>query len=181
MSQDDLIVEQLIGFLASGSAVIIQTDTVYGILALREDLIIKAKKRLDSDKKIVRFIHKESQMEKTIPDTLQKLIDRYWPGSLTIIYRGVGYRCPNSHYILKALKKLNQHIYASSANISGQPTAKSIGEAKQIFKNCGVPVKFIEIPGGKTASDQPSTVYDYDKDRVLREGQIKKEDILTGE
>lgn len=178
MSQSDPTVTQLVNSLSNNSAVVIATDTVYGILAMDENLIIRAKKRFDPNKKTVRFIYDKSQISGKIPEQLRKIIDQYWPGELTIIYEGIGYRCPNNYYILETLKQLNQFIYASSANISSQPTAKNIQEAKKIFKDCDIPIQFIETPQKILGSGNPSTVYDYDKKEVLREGTIKKEDIL---
>lgn len=178
MSQSDPIVTQLVNSLLNKSAVVIATDTVYGILSIDESLIIRAKKRFDPNKKTIRFVRDKSQIPGKIPEQLKKIIDKYWPGELTIIYEGIGYRCPNNYYILETLKQLNQFIYASSANISNQPTAKNIKEAKKIFKDCGIPIQFIETPKKILSSEKPSTVYDYDKKEVLREGTIKKEDIL---
>ncbi|GCE63204.1 threonylcarbamoyl-AMP synthase [Candidatus Mycoplasma haematohominis] len=169
--------KEIANYLLRGKAVITPTDTVYGILAIDENLILQIKKRVHSNKKTVRLINSISQIENSVPQDLSNLLNKYWPGALTVIFKGKGYRMPNSQTLLNAIKIINFPIYASSANITQNPTVQSLKEAKEIFKNSDISIEYIDISEGLKPSQKASTVFNYDTKEILREGEIKYSDI----
>lgn len=163
--------------LLRGKAVITLTDTVYGILAINEDLILRTKQRDNLTKRTIQLIHSPSQIKDPLPKDLANLINKYWPGSLTIIYKGKGYRVPNRTTLIEAIKIVGVPIFASSANLTGQPTVESLKQAKQVFKNTDIPIEYIHSPQERTTKKRASTVFNYDNKQILREGDITSEDI----
>ncbi|MBQ3120920.1 MAG: threonylcarbamoyl-AMP synthase, partial [Peptococcaceae bacterium] len=130
--------------LRAGEAVAFPTDTVYGLGAnAKEDVAIQkiyTAKGRPSDKPLILLIHDKRQLlqfTENISDTAQKLIDAFWPGSLTLIFplrdntvsaavtRGkttVGVRMPNHPIALELLTLADVPIAAPSANLSGKPS-----------------------------------------------------------
>ncbi|VEU61644.1 translation factor, SUA5 domain [Mycoplasmopsis fermentans] len=65
-------------------------------------------------------------------------------------------------------------LFCSSANISGKPTINSYEEAIVNFKDNKSDIIFLE---SDFSNNSPSTIYDVDKDKILREGEISYEQI----
>nr|WP_237710377.1 Sua5/YciO/YrdC/YwlC family protein [Candidatus Mycoplasma haematolamae] len=71
------------------------------------------------------------------------------------------------------LLKLSEHLgplYSTSANISGQEPIKTLNEAKIVFKDHKD--KFTIVKSGCEPSGICSTIYNYDKREIVREGKI---------
>lgn len=165
--------------------IVFPTDTVYGIGCLYDDeesikRIYDIKGRdyskpmviLCSDMTQVYSLIKEDQ---EVPEELKK----YWPGKLTIIFfknesvcdiitsgkDTVGIRIPGNDISLSLLKKHGPMV-VTSLNISNEPPIIKYQDVLK-FKD---KVDYI-IPGGDLDS-LPSTVYDFTKKRLLRQGEI---------
>ena len=119
----------------------------------------------------------------------KKLIESFWPGSLTIIFdktdlipdsltsnlSTVGIRMPNNKICLELINKFGSALATTSANLSDETPALSItDELKQDFSNT---VDFI-IDSGKI-DGIPSTIVRVDNNEIiiLRKGSITKSDI----
>lgn len=182
--------------LEKGGVGIIPTDTVYGLCAnaLNRDAIkriYKIKKR-DLDKPLVLFVKDKKEIENycIVDDIGRKIIERFIPGAITLVLKKkdplfsislknfdtIGVRIPNNKFIIDLLNSLDFPLATTSANISGEKTPKNLDGLKKIFM--GV-VDFI-VDGGELG-DVPSTVLEiFDGEiRVIREGLIKKEEILS--
>ncbi|AGX88798.1 translation factor Sua5 [Mycoplasma parvum str. Indiana] len=83
---------------------------------------------------------------------------------------------PNNPIILKLCEHLGP-LYSTSANISGCKPIKNLREAKYIFKTYRD--KFIIVYSGCPVSNIASTIYDYDRKEILREGEIPKLKIFN--
>ncbi|WP_330216746.1 L-threonylcarbamoyladenylate synthase [Mycoplasma parvum] len=127
-------------------------------------------------KKLIFFVSKFDQLPNPIPDDLKEILKRFWPGPLTIVYKGISYRMPNNPIILKLCEHLGP-LYSTSANISGCKPIKNLREAKYIFKTYRD--KFIIVYSGCPVSNIASTIYDYDRKEILREGEIPKLKIFN--
>jgi len=173
--------------LIKGGLVIMPTETVYGIAAnmLNKkalDRLYKIKNR-PKDKLFSLHIDKKERIEefaKDIPVPAYKLIDKFWPGPLTIILKSkdegnVGLRMPDNEIALKIINLAKVPIACPSANLSGEPAPTNFQEAMQDFKDL---VDFA-IDAGSTKLNVESSVVDLTVQplRILREGAIKKEDI----
>lgn len=182
--------------LLRGGVAAIPTDTVYGFAALVHDekaieRLYRIKER-SHNKSIAVLLGDAVQAHEVaheFPAKAQRLADKYWPGALTIIIRKktglpadltsndlVGLRIPD-HEFTRDLIRLTGPLAVTSANISGQPPAKSIAE---FTDELGDQLDII-IDGGPSRGGVPSSVINCDADpaTILREGAISGKDLLS--
>lgn len=180
--------------LREGGIVIFPTDTAFGIGCRmdREDSVrrlFEIRKRPE-DKAVpilVDSIEMTQEYLEGITNDVRKLMERYWPGGLTIILpcktdkvpslvRGggdtVGVRMPNYQAILEIIKGVGVPILGPSANFAGEKTPY---EFEDIDKGLIALVDFV-LPGECTLK-QASTVIDCSVTpwKILREGGVKVE------
>lgn len=127
-----------------------------------------------------------------LPNNVRHLIERYWPGALTIVYncqwdkvlsqvRGcgktLGVRMPDHEITSELIKSVKVPLLGPSANFHGEKTPYRY---QDLDKNLVKLVDFV-IPGSCTVGNV-STVVDCIKHpfKVIRQGAIKLEnyDIL---
>ncbi|WP_277291078.1 L-threonylcarbamoyladenylate synthase [Streptococcus orisratti] len=180
--------------LETGGAVILPTETVYGLFAkaLDEQAVehVYALKRRPRDKAMnlnVGDFETILTYSKDQPPYLKKLYDQYLPGPLTIILKAnnsvpawinsglstIGFRLPNHPKTLELIKKTGPLI-GPSANISGQESGKVFLQIQQQFSEM---VSGFEDDNALTGLD--STILDLsgEKARILRQGAITKEEL----
>lgn len=182
--------------LKKGGIVAFPTDTFYGLGAdAANDEAVKriyAIKERDYDKPILILMDNKSKVSKyvkDIPQIAKKLIDKFWPGPLTIIFhassavsqyllgRGnkVGIRIPGNSLTLLFLKAADRPVTATSANISGEP---SPADPVEIKENLCKKIDII-LDAGKTTGIKESTVIDITENPpiCIREGMITIKEI----
>ncbi len=129
------------------------TDTLWGLACKASDLravdrIYKLKQR-DGQKPLVLFVKdmEVAQSLVNISHAVKHLLEKWWPGPITIIgeprddryahcYRGstqLGIRIPNHADTLKLLHWINQPLAVTSFNLSGQPDIHKLSELKSVF------------------------------------------------
>jgi len=184
-------------FIKQGKLVAFPTETVYGLGGdgLKAEvikLLIQVKKR-PKDKPIALLISDFNDVErlgKDIPQLAWKVIDKFWPGPLTIILwagdlvpeiiKGknltVGLRMPDNKIALSLIESAQSPIASSSANISGdkEPTT-----AQEVIANLKKKIDLI-IDGGKTKLGIASTVLDLTckTPTIIRQGAIHSKELL---
>ena len=180
--------------LHAGGLVAFPTDTVYGVGALAFDgkaiESIYAAKNRPIEKAIPILISDAGELEKigmNIPETVQKLARRFWPGPLTILVpkrldlpesvsatSTIGVRVPD-HEVARALLHLTGPMAVTSANISGGQSPVS---AEEVYQQLGGRIPLI-INGGRTPGGVPSTLVDCTTPelKILREGPIGMEEL----
>ena len=174
----------------------IPTDTVYGFAALAADETAVAKlfriKEREPKKSIAVLLGDVSQAQLVaheFPAKALRLADAYWPGALTIIIRKkaglpknltsndlIGLRIPDHDFTRELIRRTGP-LAVTSANISGQPPARSIQEfAEELY-----PLLDIIIDGGACSGGIPSSVINCESDPavILREGAIPGKDLLS--
>ena len=182
--------------LEKGGAVILPTETVYGLFAkaLDEKAVdhVYQLKRRPRDKALnlnVASIDDILYFSKYQPAYLKNLVDAFLPGPLTIILEAndrvpywvnsdlttVGFRMPSHPVTLDLIREFGPLI-GPSANISGHASGVSF---KEILKDFDQEVLGLEDDSFLTGKD--STILDLsgDKVKILRQGAITREDILT--
>ena len=182
--------------LKNGGAVVLPTETVYGLFAkaLNEKAVdhVYQFKRRPRDKALnlnVASLDDILNFSKNQPPYLQKLVDCFLPGPLTIILEAndkvpywvnsdlttVGFRMPSHPITLELIREFGPLI-GPSANISGHTSGVSF---KEILKDFDQEVLGIEDDAFLTGQD--STILDLSRDKVkiLRQGSITREDILA--
>ena len=182
--------------LEKGGAVVLPTETVYGLFAkaLDEKAVdhVYQLKRRPRDKALnLNAAHLDDilNFSKNQPPYLQKLVDSFLPGPLTIILEAnnkvpywvnsglpsVGFRMPSHPITLELIREFGPLI-GPSANISGHTSGVSF---KEILKDLDKKVLGLEDDAFLTGQD--STILDIssDKVKILRQGSITREDILA--
>ncbi len=191
------ILKEIVNVLDNDGLIIFPTDTVYGIAcnAFSENAIkklFKAKER-SFDKPINVLVDSKEKIDlvvKNINSIEKELINKYFPGNLTIIFDKkkevsnlltankptIGVRIPNNKVALSILKSYPYPLATTSANISGKETGTRVEDFIDSFKD----TVDIVIDQG-LSNDIPSTIVRVENNeiKVLREGslKIKKSDI----
>lgn len=188
--------EEAAKLLKEGETVAFPTETVYGLGAdatsdQAVDKIFVAKGRPSDNPLIIHIGSKQAleQIAKEIPSSAQALIDRFWPGPLTLVLKKkpgisekvtagletVAVRMPSHPVALDLLKKVNLPIAAPSANLSGKPSPTL---AKHVLADLHGRISGI-VDGGPTGVGVESTVLDCTEEipLILRPGGVTKEQI----
>ncbi|MBD5637295.1 threonylcarbamoyl-AMP synthase [Clostridium botulinum] len=140
---DEHVISKAGNILRQGGLVVFPTETVYGLgaNALDKDAvkkIFKAKGR-PQDNPLIVHISKVKDIEKLvkkIPPIAQKLMDKFWPGPMTIILKkkdiipnetsggldSIGIRMPSNKIAMELISMAGVPIAAPSANLSGKPS-----------------------------------------------------------
>ena len=182
--------------IKKGGLVAFPTETVYGlgadVLNVKAILsLFKAKNRpLDNPPIIhVENLDQVKNLAKEIPIKAKLLIEKFWPGPLTIVFQRsenipiesttgldtIAVRMPQHKIALALIKKSKCSIAAPSANISGKPSPTL---AKHVFDDLNGKIDMI-LDGGPTCIGVESTVVNVtvDPPEVLRPGGISIEDL----
>lgn len=178
--------------IQSGGLVAFPTETVYGLGANALDRsavkkIFEAKGRPLDNPIIVHVTKRDLHKVVTeVPTTAKRLIDKFWPGPLTLILkkrpeipdevtaglRTVAVRCP-ANPIALALVEAVGPIAAPSANKSGRPSPTT---ARDVIEDLGSKIDLV-LDGGPTKFGLESTVFDIKSKKVVRPGPITLEQI----
>lgn len=182
--------------LRQGGTVAFPTETVYGLgaNALDEEAVKKifeAKGRPSDNPLIVHIANIEDMNElvEEIPPKAQILMEKVWPGPLTMVLKKsdkippiitagldtVAIRMP-SHSIAKALIEIAKvPVAAPSANLSGKPSPT---QANHVIEDLRGKVDII-VSGGNCQVGLESTVVDLtgDTPTILRPGGVTKEQL----
>jgi L-threonylcarbamoyladenylate synthase len=154
--------------LRAGRAVILPTDTVYGLCALpeHEDVLYELKGR-DRSKPIALLAADVDALVAAVPGLDPSLLEQYLPGPYTLVVGSVGVRVPNLPPAAADVVRAVGVVAATSANLSGGPEPRRVEDVpEEIRAACGAVVDAGELPG------VPSTVIDLTgtEPRVLRRG-----------
>lgn len=187
---DVVTLKQLLEKDIKGKVICFPTDTVYGVGALIDDekAINKIYNLKNRDKtKPLAVLTGTKDIDKyvlSINDKAKQLIDLYWPGALTLIFKKsnlinnvvtsnldtVGLRMPNSNITLQILNQFGL-MATTSVNISG---SAPINDVEEIIKHFSDEIDYIVIDKEKT-SNVSSTIIDVSSSniKVIRQGDIK--------
>lgn len=184
-------------FIKKGKVVAFPTETVYGlgVNGLNTDaikLLFEVKKR-PKDKPITLLISDFNELEritKDIPQQAFKVIDKFWPGALTIILfakdlvpeiicgKGatIGIRMPDNKIAHSLIESAQTPITGTSANISDE---KPPTTSQQVIRGLKDKIDLI-IDGGKTTLGIPSTILDLTSKTptIIRQGTVTSKELL---
>lgn len=186
--------DKLRTILENGGAVVLPTETVYGLFAqaLNEDAVnrVYQLKQRPRDKAMnlnVSNLNDIYFFSQNPPHYLEKLYNRFMPGPLTIILRAndnvpfwvnsgldtVGFRLPKHEKTLRLISETGPLI-GPSANVSGQESGKEFTKLLSQFSE-----KLEGIADDKALTGIDSTILDLSgpKARILRQGSISREEI----
>lgn len=190
-----MTMDKLRTILESGGAVVLPTETVYGLFAqaLNEDAVnrVYQLKQRPRDKAMnlnVSNLNDIYFFSQNPPYFLEKLYNRFMPGPLTIILKAnekvpfwvnsgldtVGFRLPNHEKTLRLIAETGPLI-GPSANVSGQESGKEFTKLLSQFSE-----KLEGIADDEALTGIDSTILDLSgpKARILRQGAISRETIM---
>jgi L-threonylcarbamoyladenylate synthase len=179
-----------------GGIVAFPTETFYGLGARYDRLSalerLYALKGRPHDKAMPLIIGDRrllSLITTSVPTAAERLMDRFWPGPLTLILPAqktlsvhitagtgtVAVRIPGKSFALTLVSSLDFPITATSANISSQPPADTAEGVSGYFGNS----LDLIIDCGKTSGTLPSTIVDATGSRpvIVRQGVLSEDEI----
>jgi L-threonylcarbamoyladenylate synthase len=183
-------IEAAVTAARAGELIVLPTDTVYGIgadaftpAAVTTMLAAKGRGRNMPPPVLVGTARAASALVDDLGAFGQQLIDEFWPGALTLVFRAnptllwdlgdtrgtVALRMPLHPVALEVLKQTGP-LAVSSANRTGQPAATSVDAAQE---QLGESVS-VYLDGGPCAEGIPSTIVDLTGviPKLLRAGAI---------
>jgi tRNA threonylcarbamoyl adenosine modification protein (Sua5/YciO/YrdC/YwlC family) len=190
-------VAEAVSAVRRGELVVLPTDTVYGIgadafvpPAVTALLDAKGRGREMPPPVLVGSVRAATALVEDLGTYGQDLIDEFWPGALTLVCRAnpnlmwdlgetkgtVAVRMPMHELAVELLKETGP-LAVSSANLSGQPAARTADEAEKML---GDSVE-VYLDGGASGHADPSTIIDLTGPvpRLLRVGAIPEDKIRS--
>ena len=188
--------KQLRKTLANGEAVVLPTETVYGLFAKALDesavnLVYELKNRPRDKAMNLNVASYDDILSYSTeqPKYLKQLYDAFLPGPLTIILKAndqvpkwinsglatVGFRLPN-HPVTRELIQAEGPLIGPSANKSGKESGRHFDDIREQFD--------FQVTGYQDDDallGVDSTILDLSVSpaRILRQGKITKEDLLA--
>jgi len=198
ISQTTDNLRQITATIAGCGVIAFRTDTFYGLGAdpFNASAVQKIRelKGREDDKPILIVISDTKEVDRLIPfraKAFDDLAKRFWPGALTIIGQAaaelpnqltggtktVGVRLPDDDRVRALIAACGGALTATSANVSGQPPARTAAEVASYF---GQRIDLI-VDGGATTSESPSTVVDATTSelKLVREGVIPWSEVRS--
>ncbi|PRB08344.1 L-threonylcarbamoyladenylate synthase [Microbacterium sp. MYb64] len=189
--------------IGRGELVVLPTDTVYGVgadafspAAVQRLLDAKGRGRQQPPPVLVGSTATLAALVETVPEPVQRLVDEFWPGGLTIVlpsqpslvwdlgetHGTVAVRMPD-HRVALALLEETGPLAVSSANLTGEPAAieleaarSMLGDSIEVYLDAGPSTRGV----ASTIIDATSLVRPGGEDakvRVLREGAISRDEL----
>ena len=168
-------IRQAVSLVKSGGMIAFPTDTVYGIgvSAFQADAInriyqVKERSALKAIPILLGDAETAEQITPRFTPLVKILSEKFWPGPLTLIVpllsslpgnlsplSTIGLRVPD-HEFTRTLLRETGPLAATSANLSGEPSALS---AEEVRTQLGSRVDLI-LDGGRSPGEKASTVLD---------------------
>jgi L-threonylcarbamoyladenylate synthase len=195
---DHKLIEQAAEVIHNRGLVAFPTETVYGLGANALDPkavtgIFEAKKRPLDDPLIVHIADMEElhKLSENIPQEAERLLNRFWPGPLTVVLRKkdivpdivttgldtVAIRMPSNPIAKKLIEVAQVPIAAPSANLFGRPSPTT---ATHVTDDLEGRIDIV-LDGGKTEIGVESTVVEFIEGKVimLRPGGTDMEQLKS--
>ncbi|WP_435744096.1 L-threonylcarbamoyladenylate synthase [Microbacterium sp. PMB16] len=190
--------------IGRGELIVMPTDTVYGVAAdafspAAVQRLLDAKGRGRDQPPPVLIGTKETlaALAESVPEPVQRLVDAFWPGGLTIVLPAqpslvwdlgetlgtVAVRMPEGHVALELLAETGP-LAVSSANLTGHAAAISAHDAEQMLGESvavyladgmskeGIASTIVDATSlVRRAGEEPGVV------RILRDGVVTREQL----
>jgi L-threonylcarbamoyladenylate synthase len=157
--------------LRAGNVALVPTETVVGLVAAESGLSrIHEIKGRDADKPIALLCATTEEafgLAANVPPLARELAELYWPGPLTLVLDlpsggTIGVRVPAGNAVRDLLEAYEGPLYATSANLSGEPAAASADDVDpHVFESADI------VVGGEEGTGEASAVVD------LSEGNLR--------
>ncbi len=191
------IINKAAEIIKNSGVVVFPTWCLYGLAADAFDpeainKIFKIKHR-KTDNPLLILIKNKQQIKKLVKDvpvSAEKLMDRFWPGRITLIFNAgntipeiltggtgkIGIRLPEHPVALALLNQLPNPVTGTSANISNTPGCNEIKKMDlSIIENTD-----LTLDAGKLNGGTGSTIVDVTMNPaiIIREGEVSDNEIF---
>jgi L-threonylcarbamoyladenylate synthase len=179
--------------LLAGGVVAAPTESFYGLMALPDreaalEKLLELKGARTRDDAFLLLVDRRERVRayaQEVPPEAERLMDGFWPGLLTILFKAqtglhpavlgskkntVGLRLDRSPVPAALVRMTDRAVTGTSANPSGLPPASA---AEAVLEYFGGKVDCV-VDTGPTRGGKPSTVVDISKSpfSVVREGAV---------
>ncbi len=184
--------------IRAGGVIVYPTDTLYGLGAdpknpgaVRKLFTIKRRQAGQPILLLIKDSNEVPDWAAVITPRAEGLMKKFWPGPLTLVFKArpevmeeltggagtIGLRVPGNALTRQLLASLGIALTGTSANISSMQNSRTAQEAAEAI---GWMVDLV-LDGGRTESNDPSTVVDVsaDEPKVIREGAIPSGEIFS--
>ena len=181
--------------IADGGVIAYRTDTFYGLGAdpLNRGAVARVRelKGREDRKPILLLVSDADEVDRFIEQSgfFKMIAMGKWPAPLTLIgvsrpevpieltagTKSLGVRLPDDENVRSLVRACGGALTATSANVSGQPPARTAKEVESYFPE-GID---LIIDGGEATATLPSTVLDLSgaEARLVREGAISRAEL----
>ncbi|MHA1591640.1 MAG: L-threonylcarbamoyladenylate synthase, partial [Candidatus Heimdallarchaeaceae archaeon] len=125
----------------------------------------------------------------SIPNDAESIIEKFWPGPLTIILKKktevsdkvtsslntIGVRMPNNRIALEIIKKFEKPLATTSANISDKPSPLTADDVYTSFQD-SLPM-IIDSQEKVMGIESTIITFESSKPQILRIGAITEEEL----
>lgn len=184
--------------IRSGGVVVFPTRNLYGLGADAfnpdaVDRVFRIKQR-PPDKPVSILVKSRADVDGLatyIPDAALNLMDRFWPGRMTIVFKArpgtspaltagtgkIGIRIPEHPAAVALIAAVGRSITGTSANFSGMPGVHRVSDLPETF----IEAVDLVLDAGELKTGIGSTVVDVTTDppAVLREGEVRLGDLVA--
>lgn len=195
---DTQLIKEAAEIIKRGGIVAFPTETVYGLgangLDEKASQKIYSVKGRPSNNPLIFHINNIDQLQdlvEEISSDAKKLIDLYWPGPLTLVFKKnkkiskkltsnletIAIRMPENRIAKELIAYSNVPIVAPSANLSGKPSPT---KAEHVFDDLHGKIEMI-VDGGEVEIGLESTIVDVStkSPSILRPGKITREELSS--
>jgi tRNA threonylcarbamoyl adenosine modification protein (Sua5/YciO/YrdC/YwlC family) len=187
----DTLRRDVVDSLQRGELSVLPTETVYGLAVLPSQAagvrLAQEWKGRPKDQPFTWHIADVADLEKLevkVPLAAQRLIERYWPGPLTLILPGkdgqtVGVRLPAHEFTRSVIRECGEPLWMTSVNASGEPPLTAPDDIAAACQGEGGVA--ILVDDGASPLGVASTIVRSERAplEVLREGILSREEVLT--
>ena len=182
--------EHIAHAVRQGAVFVYPTETIYGLGGVCDVGGVKERilsiKRRASGQPLILIAPDRSYFLKLpviFPPTAERLALEFWPGMLTLVLpslsdeRGIGVRVSSHPFMTEFFRYIDQPLFSTSANLSGEPY---VNDPEKIYSIFSGEVDFF-IDAGLLPPSRPSTVVRIGTDgtvTVLREGAVLSKDVF---
>jgi L-threonylcarbamoyladenylate synthase len=161
---------EAVAALRAGNVALVPTETVVGLVAAESGLPrIREIKGRDANKPIALLCASAEEafaLTGNVPPLARDLAELYWPGPLTLVLdlpsdETIGVRVPAGKAVRDLLEAYSAPLYATSANLSGEPAKAAPNEVDpRVLEAVDVVVR------GDPGSGEASAVVDLSQGKV---------------
>jgi L-threonylcarbamoyladenylate synthase len=162
--------QEAVTALRAGKVALVPTETVVGLVAAASGLPrIREIKGRDANKPIALLCASAEEafgLAANVPPLAENLAELYWPGPLTLVLDlpsggTIGVRVPAGKAVRNLLETYGGPLYATSANLSGEPARAAPDEVDPLV------LEAVDIVvAGKKGTGEASAVVDLSQGKV---------------